>query len=99
MMKNCKINVSVEEDDEVYNAEVFIDGESVTVEDVIRLIDKLDNHYDANGLTDIMNDSYDDGTKMVWKIEMFFEVEPVNEIFKSTDALSKDIETFIKGIC
>lgn len=83
-MKDIKISGSNfdqfdDEETESFNFEFYFTGTDVTVDVIDAICSRIDNYYDANGLTDIFDDSYDDGSKMIWKIEIFFNAEDVSD--------------------
>ena len=85
------IDNEIDDENEILNVEIIFDDTTLTIEKVEKIIDRLDNYYDLNGLNDIFNDSYDN----TYKIEMFFEIE---NLTMSDEELKKDIEKYLNGL-
>lgn len=96
-LASCDADVETCADEGSINIEFFLEGSDVTSEFVERLIDKIDNFYDCNGLNDIMNDSYNDGNEMVWKVDLFFNTEDVDDVNRLVDDVKHYIKVQIKN--
>lgn len=94
---SCDADVETCADEGSINIEFFLEGSDVTNDFVERLIAKIDNFYDCNGLNDIMNDSYNDGNEMVWKVDLFFNTEDVDDVNRLVDDVKHYIKVQIKN--
>lgn len=95
-MKDIKIVNCSADVDEAINVEFFLEGSDVTAEVIDTIISRIDNFYDCNGLSDIFDDSYDNGEERVWKVEAFFNAEDVDET-KIAEEVKDYVENLIKS--